>query len=386
MQEIRSQAQEVFSQVYGTAPDCVAFAPGSIEILGHLEDLNGGCVLSAALDRGIAVAAGRLPGFARSIEIYSATLKETARFSLDPVLPDRTCWTQPVRGIVRELDRLGIPLKGTRLALVSDLPRGAGLGSSSALEVAAAETLFELYGGRPTDPMDIVRLCARAEETFLDVPPELLEPFSSLLAKAEHVLFLDCSTCRWQQVPVGRDDLRLVLADSGERDPALDARRQALRESFRAAARSLDRLTPEGVRFLRDVTVSHLENFRDELDPETFSRAEHVVRENVRVLRGLAAVKSGNYDELQRLLGESHASSRDLIGNSTRALDFLAGKAVSLPGSFGARLTGPGYGGFVVSLVAEAHVERMVAQLQSAFEEEFSRRPEVIVSRIAGGP
>lgn len=386
MQEIRSQAREVFSKVYGTAPDCVAFAPGCVEILGNQEDINGGCFLSAALERGVAVAAGRLPGFARSLEIYSATLEDSARFPLDPVVPDRTSWTQPARGVVRELDRLGIPLKGSRLALVSNLPSRAGLGSSSALEVAVAETLFELYGGRPADPMEIVRLCARAEENFLDVPPGLLEPFTSLLGKPGHVLFLDCSTFRWQQLPVGRDDLRLVLADSGERDEAPGPHRQGLRDSFRAAARSLDRLIPEGVRFLRDVTVVHLERFREELDPGTFACAEHVVRENARVLRGLAAVKAGSYEELRGLLGESHASSRDLLGNSTPALDFLAAKAASLPGSVGARLTGPGYGGFVMSLVEEGHVEKAIAELSAAFEDEFSRRPAVIVSAIAGGP
>ncbi len=386
MDALKEKEVETFGKVFNTKPICVAFAPGRVELLGNHTDYNGGFVLSVAIDLGIAVAAGRRPGFEAFVEVHSEEFQSTDRFPVDDVVPERKgSWVNYHRGVVRELLRAGVPVRGTRLAIVSNLPIGAGVSSSAALELATAEALYHLYGGRPQNRMEEAKLCQRAENTFVGVPCGILDQFSSLFGKKNHGLFLDCATLRYQVAPLGRDDVRVVLLDSGEKHELIDGKYAEARGSCERAVKRLAELLQEDLRFLRDVTVEEFERFADQLQPDDKRRAEHVIRENARVLRGLAALKSRHYEELKRLMLESHASSRDLFGNSTPALDFLVERASQAEGFLGGKLTGGGFGGSTVSLVEERHVGRFAEEVSADFERKFSRTPRRLIAGIGDG-
>jgi len=385
MEEISKKAVEVYSRVYGTSPECVSFAPGRVEMLGNHTDYNGGYDLPVALDLGVAVAAGRLPGFEKSVEVWSEEFQQGVKFAIDPIVPERGSWSNYPRGVLKELSHAGMNIRGTRMAIASSLPIGAGVSSSAALELATAEAMYCLYGGRPSQPMEEAKLCQRAEVSFVGVPCGLLDQFTSLFGKKNHVLFLDCATLRHQEVPLGRDDLRVVLVDSGEKHALVDGKYADLRKSCERAARRCGELLAEDIRFLRDVSVVEFQSIADQLDPEDRPRAEHVIFENDRVLRGLAAIKAKQHAELKKLMLQSHASSRDLFGNSTPALDFLVESATGLPGFIGGKLTGGGFGGSTMNLVVKDAVEAFAAEIADRFEKKYSRVPRRIITAIGDG-
>lgn len=372
MNSLEKQTIDYFRTVYGSEPDAVAFAPGRVEVLGNHTDYNGGYVLSVAIDLGIAIAAEVRPGPV-VFDVASEAFRESVKFSLDGLRREQSSWANYVRGVVRELDRSGVRLRAARMVIGSNVPIGAGVSSSAALELATAEVLYALFGGKPSRPMEQAQLCQRAEKEFVGVPCGLLDQFSSLFGKKDHALFLDCATLRNSQVPFGRDDVRVVLADSGEKHALVDGKYASVRQSCERARDVFAGLLSTEVRFLRDVTPAVFAEHAEKLDAEDRPRAEHVIRENERVLRGLAAIKSKLYPELKRLMLASHASSRDLFGNSTPALDLLVASAEDLPGFLGGKLTGGGFGGSTVSLV-EASAEK-------AFCEELSRRFEARLGR-----
>jgi galactokinase len=384
MDPLSRAAIDAFRKAYGADPRCLGFAPGRVEVLGNHTDYNGGYVLSVAIDLGVAVAAASHPD-PGAVEIWSEAFQEGTAFRLERIERREGSWVNYPAGVLRELLRSGVQVRGLRLAVASNLPIGAGVSSSAALELATAEAAYELHGGRPTDRLDEARLCQRAEVEFAGVPCGLLDQFSSLCGKEDHVLFLDCATLRHDAVPLGRNDVRVVIAGTGDKHALVDGKYAELRRSCERAAGALGELLPHDVRWLRDVTVEELLAHLAALAPEDARRAEHVVRENARVLRGLAAVKARHYPELKRMMLESHASSRDLLGNSTPALDFLVDCAAGLPGFLGGKLTGGGFGGATVNLVEEARAAEFTAELARHFARERGKELQTITARIGGG-
>jgi galactokinase len=388
MDELTRKAIDLHARAFGEPPEVVAFAPGRVEVLGNHTDYNGGYVLSVALDLGVAVAAGRNQAHPGEVEVRSEAFGETVSFPLERIRREDGSWSNYVRGVLLELSRAGVPLQGVRLLVASNLPIGAGVSSSAALELATAEAAHGLFGGRPGDCMETARLCQRAEADFVGVPCGLLDQFSAAFGRKDHALFLDCDTLRHAVEPLGRDDIQVVLADSGEKHALVDGQYAALRRSCERAVERLREALPgrsPPIRFLRDVGLEDLLAHIDGLEPEDRPRAEHVVRENARVLRGLAAIRARHPDEIRRLMLESHASSRDLLGNSTPALDFLVEAASGLPGFLGGKLTGGGFGGSTVNLVERPRAAAFAGALAARFEERFGRRPRMIHAGIGEG-
>ena len=385
MNELTQRAASAYARLHGEAPACVSFAPGRVEILGNHTDYNGGYVLSVALDLGISIAAGPSREDQRQVEIWSEAFREQVGFSIDRIIREEGSWANYPKGVLVELQRVGVPLRGFRMAVLSSLPMGAGISSSAALELATAEAAYGLFGGRPRRAMEEAELCQRAEASFAGVPCGLLDQYSSRFGKKDHVLFLDCATLRNLQVSMGRKDLRIVIADTGEKHALVDGKYAALRESCERAAKTFADVLDHEVRFLRDVTLAELKVHGDALLPEDRPRAEHVICENERVLRGLAAIRSKQYDELRRLMLASHASSSSLFGNSTAALDFLVEAASSLPGFLGGKLSGGGFGGSTVNLVEKGAIEGFTGELSRRFEKKFSRQLRWIESGIGDG-
>jgi galactokinase len=331
------------------------YAPGRVELLGNHTDYNQGVVLGAAIDGGLTVSGTRRDD--DEIQLSSRLIDEPVTASLSDLKPrTKGRWANYALGVVAQFRALGHQMSGFAADVSGDLPAGAGLSSSAALEVATAGFLMALHDLR-LDPIEVARLCRRAENDFVGVQSGLLDQATSVFGRADHVVFLDCRSEEISTIPFPAG-LVLVIAQSRGKHDLVESLYNRRREECAAAARAL------GVANLREVTRSQLEGAEPNLDPILWRRAAHIVGENERVWRAVEILKSGGSSiEFGALMNASHESSRINFENSTAELDHLVELARSRPGVLGSRLTGGGFGGGTVTLVEAGHATDLVAHL-----------------------
>jgi galactokinase len=354
-------------------PSASAYAPGRVELLGNHTDYNQGVVLAAAIDRGLTVR-----GASRDDDIIA--LKSNGRFEigLADVQPQtQQRWANYPLGVVQQFLAAGHPIGGFDAEISGDVPAGAGLSSSAALEVATAGFLMKLHGFRLA-PLEVAKLCQRAENEFVGVKSGLLDQVTSVFGRANHLVYLDCQTEEIRTIAFPAE-FALVIADSGVKHNLLQSKYNTRREECAAAAKAL------GARSLREITPEKLEAARETLEPVLYRRAAHVVGENDRVWRAVNALQIRDAAAIGDMMNASHESSRTNFENSTPELDLLTSIARSLPGVLGSRLTGGGFGGGTVTLVSAAQGEEVVATLRAAYARETGHTPATFVCRIANG-
>lgn len=370
--------RDLFRRQFQVLPAHVVLAPGRVELLGNHTDYNDGLVLAAALDRHIAL--GVSPRRDGRIVLVSGAFPGRVEFPCNEVEKDPAApWADHVKGVLRQLRDRGVHFTGFDAAIASDLPAGAGLSSSAALSVATALAVRALHPYRlgpaglleppargrdgllpPPDAAgkrELARLCRAAEQGFVGVQCGLLDQISCLFGRAHHALELDCQSLSVETVPLP-GAVTLVLCPSGVTHALAGGEYNALRAECEGAARAL------GVPSLRAVDAARLAAGRDRLTPRQQECARHVVGEIQRVVAGTRALRDGDLEQFGQYLGQSHASSRDLLRNSCPELDRLVGLAGRHPACLGARLTGGGFGGATISLVkcegTEAFLDHMV--------------------------
>jgi galactokinase len=331
----------------------VVRAPGRVNLIGEHTDYNEGFVLPVAIQLGISIALVATDD--RRVEMTLAATGERASFDLDAIGPKTGGWIDYVAGTAWALAEAGVTTRGFRGVLASDLPQGSGLSSSAALELASS---FALVGGAmpPLDRMTLAQTAQRAENRYVGVNCGLMDQFASAFGEEGSALLLDCRTLEHRAVPLPLDDVALVVCHSGS-PRRLEASAYNERRSQCEAAVAAIATTEPAVTALRDVTPEMLAAARDRMDPVVFARAEHIVHENERVLRTIDAFTAGDLDAVGELFYASQASMRDLFGISSPELDALVGIAAGVPGVYGARLTGAGFGGCTINLVRHDAVD-----------------------------
>jgi len=353
-----------------------AYAPGRVELLGNHTDYNEGYVLSAAIDRGITLS-GRATGDER-ILLHSRNLdrRHEARLGcLSPVREEE--WANYPLGVLEIFRQEGLPVSGVEIGIEGDLPLGAGLSSSAALEVSTGKLLEKLFALK-LDPLRLAKLCRRAENEFVGVNCGLLDQVSSVFGREDHVIFLDCreETVRTTPLPPG---VSLLITECGVPHRLSGGEYNERREQCFDAAAKL------GARALRDVSRERLEAGRGAMPELSYRRALHIVGENERVLAGIAALERGDVEAFGALMSRSHESSQHHFENSTPELDALVAIARGLPGVLGARLTGGGFGGATVTLVRSGESEAVAAALITRYREETGHTATIHHCRAAGG-
>ena len=365
------QAAAWFAAEYASLPAGVWHAPGRANLIGEHTDYNDGFVLPFALDRGTFAAAALLedpvPG-SGVLELTSrqegglAAGAESVRIELDSLEPGSVeGWAAYPAGVVWALREAGYPVPGARVAVDSDLPQGAGLSSSAALECAVALALTQLAG------LDVVRqelagIARRAENDFVGVPTGIMDQSAALLCQAGHALLLDCRSGEADSVPLdpALSGLALVIIDTRARHTLTESGYGARHIECEEAARAL------GVRTLREVPGP--DSLAGLADPVLRRRARHVITENQRVLEAAALLRRGKTAGIGRLLNESHASLRDDFEISWPEADVAVDAAVGA-GALGARMMGGGFGGSVIALLPEDR-----GQVREAVTAAFRRR------------
>ena len=334
----------------------IAFAPGRVELLGNHTDYNEGVVLSAAIDRGVTASAHRL--LERTVEVSSQTNQRTAIADLDKISSSvEEPWANYCFGVIRELVAAGLPSHGLRIEIASDLPVGAGLSSSAALEVATAYAAIDLASWSLA-PMKIAQLCQKAENDFVGVKCGLLDQASSVFGEDNKAILLDfrsitAETC---QLPPG---ISLLLLDSGIPHALTGGEYNERRQQCVEAAAALH------VPALRDATTAQV--LCSNLDALVKRRALHITGENERVLAGRQALLAKDVEAFGQLMFASHESSRDNFENSTSHLDTLVEIAKASNGVIGSRLTGGGFGGSTVSLIRSELAPEIIEKIQSRY-------------------
>ncbi|HEY3331318.1 MAG TPA: galactokinase [Capsulimonadaceae bacterium] len=377
MAEPLETASSLFVSRFGSAPTAAAEAPGRVEILGNHTDYNGGLVLAAAIDRVTAVVGSATDD--GSIVLVAPDLDDEASFSVNDIKADDAhSWASYVLGVADQLKKAGVKVGGFKAVLVSNVPVGAGLSSSAALEVATALLLKQLYPYE-MQKMEIAKLCQRAENQFVGVSSGLLDQFSSTFGAKDSLLFLDCQSFENRTVPISGGGVSLVICNSMKKHSLTSGHYNERRAECEEAAAHF------GKSILRDVDPAKFEAGKSALPDNVRKRAEHVFGENQRVVDGIAAAQSGNLDGLGAAMSGSHESSRTLFENSIPELDFLVSTAKTLPGCYGARLTGGGWGGATVNLVADAQVESFSAAIAAKYKAHTGIDPTVFACGIGDG-
>jgi galactokinase len=319
-------------------PDhAIAFAPGRVNLVGEHTDYNEGLALPFAISEGVTVHSSVLPG--SRIEAIAVDLGQQDRFELsDP--PRASGWRAFVRGSVAELGRAGVPLRAAQLRISGQVPRGAGLSSSAALEVALTLALIALTGAPGPDRLALAKICSKVENKWVGARTGLLDQLASLFGERDRALRIDFRSLEVRPVRLELDNYKLVTLDSGTSHANVESGYNQRREECARACELL------GVSSLRDATLEMLDGLPDPLR----RRARHVLRANARVDSAVSALERADMDELGRLLDAAHASLRDDYEVSTPAVE-AAVMRLKRAGALGARIIGGGFGGHVLGLL-----------------------------------
>jgi len=373
--------REQYQQRYGIHPCLIVRAPGRVNLIGDHTDYNDGFVFPVAIDRATYVAAR--PRHDTTIRVVAADLGDEDAFTVD--VTERSSghpWSNYVRGVVRALRIAGHPLSGADLLIASDVPRGAGLSSSAALEVATGYT-FQMLNRLNILGEELALLAQGAENSFVGVQCGIMDQLISVFGRADHALLIDCRDLSYRPVPLP-PSVAVVVCDSHVERALVGSAYNQRRQECEEAVRLLSRWYPK-ILALRDVSDEQFAVHQADLPEPVRARARHVIGENSRTVQGAAALEAGDVAAFGRLMNESHASLRDDYQVSVPEMDILVATAQQLDGCYGSRLTGAGFGGCTVSLVDVSTVQRFSNDLRQAYQAATGRDVTVYVCRASGG-
>ncbi len=370
---------ENFRRTYGRAPAVVARAPGRVEFIGNHTDYNGGAVLGAAIDRYVWVAAA--PNPTGRLRLFSVGGQSVLELPNDPgtKITGSDSWANYPLGVWRSLKDFNLPRPESFDLLVdSDLPPGAGLSSSAALELSTALALLQLAGKSDLPPAELAKLGRHAENKYVGVPCGILDQGTSAFGRAGHLVHIDCRGPEFARVPFPTD-AHLWIFNTREKHALIDGYYATRNRECLEAAKQL------GVKFLADLTPAELTKKGGGLSPDLAKRAKHIVEEHARVHVTVEALQRGDLAAVGKLLTASHRSSQHLFENSTPALDLLVDLLEKHPAVLGARLTGGGFGGAVMALTKASFTSGDADSIAKAYAAKHGRTPEMIHLQAADG-
>jgi len=378
-----SSIEQGFLSLFGRVPEATYFAPGRVNLIGEHIDYNGGRVMPAAITSGTRFAVAR--NGTESLNIHSAAFPGPASIRLADVgaaIAGGT-WTDYVVGMLRQLVPPGAPLPGVDVLVHADLPQNAGLSSSASFTVGFGFALADLLG-LDIDPVALALKARAAENDFVGVNCGIMDQFAIAVARADHCLVLDCDSLAYERLPLELDAHDLVIVNSMVPRKLAESAYNRRRAECEQALAILQREYP--VRHLCELDVEQVAACAElSRQDALLRRARHAASENQRVAESVAALKAGKLTAFGALMNASHDSLRDDYEVSCQELDLLVDLARSIPGVLGSRMTGAGFGGCTVSIVASAAVAELEAQLKREYATETGLNPEVLVVRPGDG-
>lgn len=374
-------ARPTHSKDTGARDANVFSAPGRVNLIGEHTDYNEGFVMPCAIEFRTRVTL--TPRADSRLTLHSAEYAGAAQFDLECLPAQRTgTWCDYVVGIAVVLQNGGHKLRGADLAVSSNVPVGAGLSSSAAIEVASA--LAFLHSNAIALPrVEIAKLCRKAENSFVGAQVGIMDQFVACLGKAGHALLLDCRSLEYQHIPIP-DGVRIVVCNTMVKHELAIGEYNRRREDCEQGVKLLSKWYP-GIKALRDVSLAQLKKHETDLPVVIYRRCAHVISENERVLTGSKALTAGDLPRFAALMRESHESLRDLYEVSSRELDIMVEAATGLPGFCGGRMTGGGFGGCTVNLVMAGHAEAFAREVAARYQSKTGIAPDVYICEPSDG-
>jgi len=355
-------------------------SPGRINLIGEHTDYNGGFVFPGAVDKGI-MAEIKLNGTDK-VKAYSIDLKDYVEFGLREEDAPRTSWARYIFGVCRELIKRGYEIPGFNTAFAGDVPLGAGMSSSAALESTFAYALNDMLN-LGIDKFELAKIGQATEHNYCGVKCGIMDQFASIFGKEGSLIRLDCRSLEYEHFPFNPEGYKLVLIDSVVKHELASSAYNKRRESCENAVAAIRNQHPE-VEFLRDASMDWLEEVKGEISEEDFSRAEYVIEEIQRVLDVSDALQKGDYETVGQKMYETHDGMSRLYEVSCAELDFL-NMCAKENGVTGSRVMGGGFGGCTINLVKDELYDKFIANTVEAYKAKFGKTPKVYDVVITDG-
>jgi galactokinase len=372
---MKKKVIQAFQKEFGSDPVFITHSPGRVNIIGEHTDYNDGFVLPMAIN--YATWFALRPRQDRRVIISALDKNERLDFDLEDFSKGKGRWREYITGVAWALQEAGHKLKGWEGVFSGDVPIGAGLSSSAALELALARA-FALVSDLDWDPVQMALSCQKAENQWVGINSGIMDQIISASGKENFALMIDCKNLKTKHVPLP-ENTQIVILDTATRRGLVDSAYNERRAQCDAVACHFD------VKALRNITQDQLEKRAGILDLTLYRRAQHVISENQRVLDAVKALNRGDASALGLLMNESHASMRDDFEISREEMDQMVAIAQSQPDCFGARMTGGGFGGCAVALVAADQVESFQEAVVREYQEKTGLIAKVYLSLAADG-
>ena len=369
--------KQSFKSYFNSESEIIVRAPGRVNLIGEHTDYNDGFVLPMAIDHAVWLALR--PRDDKTVRLFSLDLEADSAFELDS-LTKGSDWIEYPKSIAYELLKAGYELKGFDAVMTGDVPRGAGLSSSAAVELAVARA-FAAVSGIEWDAPKMAKLSQKAENEWVGVNCGIMDQMASAACKEGHALFLDCRSLEIQHAPLPQG-VSIVILDTSTRRGLVGSAYNERRSQCEEAARWF------GVKALRDVSVGEFGRKTKEetgLNEVALKRARHIVTENARVLEAMNVMKAGNIKRLGELFNASHDSLRDDFEVTNDALNIMVNCAREQTSCYGARMTGAGFGGCAVALVKEDNATEFVTAVSEAYRQRSNMEAAIYVCKPSEG-
>ncbi|TAI48357.1 galactokinase [Flagellimonas allohymeniacidonis] len=378
--ELIQRIQNTFKEHYGRR-FALLFSPGRINLIGEHTDYTGGFVMPGAIDKGIYMAFAK--NHRNIIRMYSLDLKEEAVVDLDEIRPISIPWANYILGVVNEIQKVKCNILGFDVVFGGDIPIGAGLSSSAALESGVGFALNHLFKLK-LKKLQIIKAGQQAEHSFVGVRCGIMDQFASVMGRKAHVIQLDCRSLGYKYFPWAIEGYQILLCNSKVKHSLAESQYNQRRLECETGIRALQKKHPE-VKGLRDVSIKMLEQSKGQFLEVIFERCMYVIEENNRVLEASSALTEGDIQYLGSLLFKSHKGLSEKYEVSCEELDFLVALARKNNFIAGARMMGGGFGGCTINLVKEAHINDVIEQFEEAYFEEFKIKLECYKVSLQNG-
>lgn len=356
-------------------------SPGRINLIGEHTDYNGGFVFPGAVDCGIM--AGIQPNGTTTINAYSIDLKDKASFDINNPEGPKQSWARYIYGVAREMAKRGVEVKGFDTAFAGDVPLGAGMSSSAALESTFAFAINDLFGDNKIDKFELAKVGQATEHNYIGVNCGIMDQFASVFGKKDQLIRLDCRSLEYKYYPFKPVGYKLVLVDSVVKHELASSAYNKRRQSCENVVAAMKKHHPE-VELLRDANFDMLEEVKPGVSEEDYKRAKYVIGEKDRVLAVCDALEKGDYETVGKEMYLTHEGLSKDYEVSCEELDFLNDIARK-DGVTGSRVMGGGFGGCTINLVKEELYDKFIADAKAEFKKKFGKDPKVYDVIISDG-
>lgn len=356
-------------------------SPGRVNLIGEHTDYNNGFVLPAAVNKEIYFAIA--PNGTDNMRVYAFDLQEQATFDLNQVARQKIGWANYLLGVVAQFQKAGHAVKGFNLVFGGNVPMGAGMSSSAAVECGLAYALNYLFAFN-IEKFTLVKMAQKAEHEFAGVMCGIMDQFASMFGKHNHVVKLDCRSLEYQYYPFNIEDYRIVLCDTQVKHSLASSEYNTRRKECETGVAILQKHYLQ-VKSLRDVTLEMLTRHQHEFDPVVYKRCRYVVEENLRVEEACSDLEQGNLEAFGQKMYASHQGLQHDYEVSCPELDFLADAAKQSGAALGARMMGGGFGGCTINLVKLERLDDFTARMSEAYQKHFGITLKTYVAQIVDG-